>query len=128
MYEQLCRWEEIRSQRQETWRYFNETFEELKIVSPQKFININDSVPLDSRLHQYTKIILKGLFKMQECLLEVFFMPIHLQPKMKDYKLKDLTKSVNLWKTGLALPIHQKVRKCDILKVASEIKSASRNL
>lgn len=128
MYEQLCRWEEIRSQRQETWRYFNETFEELKIVSPQKFININDSVPFRFAFTSIHKNHLERIIQNAGMSTRGFFMPIHLQPKMKDYKLKDLTKSVNLWKTGLALPIHQKVRKCDILKVASEIKSASRNL
>lgn len=128
MYEQFCRWEEIRSQRQVTWKEYYKLFKEIDIVNPQIFNKIDDSVPFRFAFTSKYKDTLEKIIQNSGISTRGFFMPMHLQPKMAEYRIKDLKNSEKLWKTGLALPIHQEVKEYDILKVARAINNATRNL
>jgi len=128
MYEQFSRWDEIRSQRQETWKLFNKSFKDIKIVKPQNFEKIDESVPFRFAFTTEHKDYLEKTIQNAGMSTRGYFMPMHLQPKMKDYRNKDLENSEDLWKTGIALPIHQEVKEQDILKVSQAISNAARQL
>lgn len=128
MYEQFSRWEEIRLQRQETWKLFNKIFEDINIINPQRINKINDTVPFRFAFTTEHRDYLEKTIQSAGMSTRGFFMPMHLQPKMKDYRIKELKNSEKLWKTGIALPIHQEVKECDIFNAYKAIAHAARNL
>ena len=128
MYEQFSRWEEIRLQRQSTWKAFNKLFKDINIINPQKFINIDQSVPFRFAFTTKHRDYLEKIIQNAGMSTRGYFMPMHLQPKMIDFRKKELKNSEKLWKTGIALPIHQEVKECDILKISKAISNAARNL